>query len=160
MVRLKNSEEVTSDMDLYGDRYERDLKNNDAFERSRKRREAEDAMQSGSQKRINRPEMEESLLTDSQVRQLRDKYNLVNMNCEEEFLLLEDLQAMGFLTKEDCETYSMTGGNILVSLKKKIGDDINLLYKMAISGRDDTLHIEHIRSQQKLLNVLEQVMED
>jgi hypothetical protein len=148
-----------SDMDSYEARYERDLRNNDVIERSKKRKEAEEALLSGDTKKIKRPDLIDSLLTEDQALDLREKYSLICMTCEEELSLIQDLRNMGILTNDDCEKYIISGGNIISSLKKKIGEDINLLYKIAISGRDDTLHIEHIRSQQKLLDVLEQLME-
>jgi hypothetical protein len=79
------------------------------------------------------------------------------MTCEEEETLLDDLNKMGVLTNEDCGCYTITGGNIYESVNRQVSSNINLLYRMAIAGKYCNRHVEHIRSQQKLLNVLEQL---
>ena len=81
------------------------------------------------------------------------------MTCEEEETLLQDLNKMGVLTNEDCGAFVKTGGNIFEDLTRQISANINQMYQMAIAGRDSNTHIEHIRSQQKLLDVLEQLAE-
>ena len=74
-------------------------------------------------------------------------------------MLLQDLNKMGALTNADCGAFVKTDGNIYEALTRQISADINLLYQMAIAGRESNSHIEHIRSQQKLLEVLEQLAE-
>lgn len=108
-------------------------------------------------KRNNSSETEITL-TREQIHQLKDKFNLLHMTCDEEELLLKDLNEMGILSNEECGSYLKSGGNILESLTKQISADINLLYQMAIAGRYSGLHIEHIKSQQKILGILEQLL--
>ncbi len=102
----------------------------------------------------------ENLLSQDQILALREKYNLLYMSCEEEAGLLKDLNKLGVISNEDFESYAVSGGNIYESLNRQVSSDINLLYRMAIAGKYCNRHIEHIRSQQKLLTVLEQLVVD
>ena len=99
----------------------------------------------------------ETALTGEQIDQLNEKYDLLHMTCEEQELLIKELNEIGILTKEDCGAFSVTGENIFESLKKQVSSNINLLYQMAIAGRDSKLPIEHIKGQQKILDILEQL---
>jgi hypothetical protein len=108
---------------------------------------------------IRKPNMSDSTLTENQIRELRSKYNLRQMTCEEEETLLQDLRRMGVLSKDECTTFLQSAGNILEELTSQFSSDINLLYKMAIAGRYSMLHIEHLQRQQKILNVLDQLTE-
>lgn len=99
-----------------------------------------------------------AVLSKDQIRQIKNKYNLIDLSSEEEETLMQDLSRMGILMEEDWYCCSRSGGNIFESLKKQVSADINLLYKMAITGRYSRLHIENIKSQQKVLNVLEQLL--
>lgn len=100
----------------------------------------------------------EATLTEEQIEQLKEKYDLLHMTCEEQELLMKELYGIGILTKEECATFSVTGENIFESLKKQVSSNINLLYQMAIAGRDSGLPIEHIKCQQKILGILEQLL--
>ncbi len=120
--------------------------------------EQEAAQQSQTKKLMKKPDMGDILLSDDQLQELKGKYNLNYMTCEEEGTLLQDLNKMGILTNEDCGAFVKSGGNIFDSLNRQISADINLLYQMAIAGRYGNSHIEHIRSQQKILDVLEQLL--
>lgn len=142
-------------MNLYGGPIDR-LHN--AEGQSRKNPEPETSSSYAAKYNVKKPDMEASTLTEEQVQQLKDKYNLTYMTCEEEEILLQDLNEMGILTKEDCSAYTVSGGNIFESLNRQVSADINLLYRMAISGKYCNRHIEHIRSQQKFLYVLEQLI--
>ena len=102
----------------------------------------------------------ENALSSGQIMELRSRYDLNYMTCEAQENLLDELCRMGMLTKEDSVAYMVSDGNILESLTRQVGDDIKLLYKMAITGRYSSSHIEHIRSQQKILDLLEQLMND
>jgi|GEM_PF-2375003 len=99
-----------------------------------------------------------SLLTRDQIRKINRKYKLTDLTCEEEEMLIQDLIEMGVLTEDDGCSYTKSGGNILESLTKQFGANIHLLYQMTITGRYSNLHIEIIKSQQKILNVLDQLM--
>lgn len=101
-----------------------------------------------------------AVLSKDQVRQIKNKYNLNNLTCEEEETLMRELSRMGILCEEDWDCYSRSGGNIYESLKKKVTADINLLYKMAIAGRHSSSHIKNIKSQQRILDVMEQLLTD
>ncbi len=68
-------------------------------------------------------------LSQDQVRKLSSRYDLADLTCEEE-----------------------------ESLTRQISVNINLLYQAAIAGRYSSLQIEIIKSQQKILDVLEQVL--
>lgn len=103
--------------------------------------------------------METSILSDDQIHDLKEKYNLNYMTCEEEETLLQDLNKWGILTNEDCGAFVKTGGNIFDTMTRQVSADINLLYQMAIAGRHSDTHIAHMRSQQKILNVLSQLDE-
>jgi hypothetical protein len=118
----------------------------------------EAAKQSPAKKLVKKPDMGDILLSDSQIRELKGKYNIKYMTCEEEEALMEDLCRMGILTNEDCGAFVKSDGSIFDILSRQISADINLLYKMAIAGRYSDSHIEHIRSQQKILDVLEQLL--
>ena len=140
-------------MNLYGGPIDR------SFDEGKNRKNSEPETGSHAAKyNLRKPDMAENTLTEEQVRQLKGKYDFAFMTCEEEETLLQDLNKMGILTKEDCGSYTISGGNIFESLNRQVSSDINLLYRMAIAGRYCNRHIEHIRSQQKLLNVLEQLI--
>ena len=98
------------------------------------------------------------VLTEDQIRKINGRYQLPDLTCEEEELLIQDLIGMDILTEDDGCSYTKSGGNVLESLTKQIGANINLLYQMAIAGRYSNLHIEIIKSQQKILDVLEQLL--
>lgn len=100
----------------------------------------------------------ETTLTGEQIDQLNEKYDLLHMTCEEQELLMKELNEIGILTKEECGAYLISGDNIFESLKKQVSSEINLLYQMAIAGRDSGLHIQHIKCQQKILGILEQLL--
>jgi len=108
---------------------------------------------------IRKPYLGDAALTEHQVHELKTKYNIKNMTCEEEETLLQDLKKMGVLTKEECGSFFRSAGNILEELTRQFSSNINLLYKMAIAGKYSVLHIEHLQHQQKVLNVLEQLAE-
>jgi hypothetical protein len=108
---------------------------------------------------IRRPYLGDAALTENQIHELKAKYNIRNMTSEEEETLLQDLKKMGVLTKEECGSFFRSAGNILETMSRQFSADINLLYKMAIAGRYSILHIEHLQHQQKILNVLEQLVE-
>lgn len=99
----------------------------------------------------------ETTLSEEQIDLLKEKYDLLHMTCEEQELLMKELNEIGILTKEECRAFSATGENIFVSLKEQVSSNINLLYQMAIAGRDSKLPIEHIKGQQKILDILEQL---
>jgi hypothetical protein len=120
--------------------------------------EQEAVQQSPAKKIVRKPDMGDILLSNDQVQELKEKYNIKYMTCDEEETLLQDLNKMGVLTNEDCAAFVISDGNIFDSLTKQVSSDINLLYKMAIAGRYSDSHIEHIRSQQKILDVLEQLL--
>lgn len=121
--------------------------------------EQEAAQQNPAKKLVKRPDMGDIILSYDQIQELKEKYNFTYMTCEEEETLLQDLNKMGILTNEDCGAFVTSNGNIFDVLTRQISTDINLLYQMAIAGRYSNSHIEHIRSQQKLLDVLEQLVE-
>lgn len=121
--------------------------------------EQEAARQNPAKRLVRKPDTDDAVLSDGQIRELKERYNLNYMTCEEEETLLQDLNKMGVLTGEDCGAFVKSGGNIFETLTRQISADINLLYQMAIAGRESNSHIEHIRSQQKLLDVLEQIAE-
>ena len=100
----------------------------------------------------------EITLSREQINQLNEKYDLLHMTFEEEEQLMKDLNEIGILTKEECGSYLISEGNIFESLTKQVNSDVNLLYQMAIAGRDDVLHIEHMKCQQKILGILEQLL--
>jgi len=108
-------------------------------------------------RRNNNSEAEITLIRE-QIEELNEKYDLLNMTCEEQEMLMMDLNEIGILTKEECGSYLISEGNIFESLTKQVGSDINLLYQMAIAGRDDGLHIEHLKCQQKILRILKQLL--
>jgi hypothetical protein len=143
---------------MYMDNYIRDMKNNDALEKVRKKRDIDEPSQEEDYRFVKRPEGVDYALSDDELDQLRGKYNLQNMTFEEEEQFMQDLNEMGILSKEDCGSFTKVAGNIFDALTRQVSADINLLYQMAIAGRYSSLHIEHIRSQQKLLDVLEQLM--
>ncbi len=121
--------------------------------------EQEAAQQSQAKKLVKKPDMGDIILSDDQLQELKEKYNLKYMTCEEEGTLLRDLHKMGVLTNEECGAYELSGGNIFESLNRQVSVGINLLYQMAIAGRYSSAHIDHIRSQQKILDVLEQLVD-
>lgn len=108
-------------------------------------------------KLVKKPDMGDIMLSDDQLQDLKEKYDFRYMTCEEEETLLQDLHKLGILTNEDCSSFVKSNGNIFEVLNKQVSADINLLYQMAIAGRYSDSHIEHIRSQQKILDVLEQL---
>ena len=108
---------------------------------------------------IRKPNLGDAALTEHQIRELKGKYNIKNMTCEEEETLLQDLKKMGVLTKEECGSFFRSAGNILEELTRQFSADINLLYRMAIAGKYSLLHIEHLQRQQKMIIVLEQLMD-
>lgn len=140
-------------MNMYEEPIGQNRNNEDAFTKLRNIERNEEAIM----KRNNNSETEPSL-TREQIHQLKDKYDLFHMTCEEEEILMKDLIEMGILTKEECGSCLKSGGNIFESLTKQVSADINLLYQMAIAGRYSGLHIEHIKSQQKILDILEQLL--
>ncbi len=140
-------------MNRYDEPSGQNRNNEDAFTKLRNIERNEEAIM----KRNHNSETGTSL-TREQIEQLNDKYDLLHMTCEEEELFMKDLNEMGILTKEDCGSYLISEGNIFESLTKQVGADINLLYQMAIAGRYSSLHIEHIKSQQKILDILEQLL--
>jgi hypothetical protein len=144
-------------MDVYETLYEQNMRYNEA-QKNKKNQEQEEAPPSSATRKARRLDSGESLLSEFQIQQLRGKYNLRNMTYEEEEMFLLDLTELGALTKEDCGSFFKTEGNIFDALTKQINSDINLLYQMAIAGRSGSQHIEHIKSQQKLLDVLELLM--
>ncbi len=127
-------------------------------EKSSKNSDPGSSLSSAARFNVRKPDMGENTLTEEQILQLKGKYNLAYMTCEEEVTLLQDLNQMGILTKEECGAYAVSEGNIFESLTRQVSKDINLLYQMAIAGRYSNQHIEHIKSHQKLLDVLEQLM--
>ncbi len=102
----------------------------------------------------------ENALPYEQIMELRSRYDLSYMTCEEQESLLDELCRMGALTKEDCASYMPSDGNISEALTQQFNADIKLLYKMSIAGRYSNSHMEHIKSQQKILDLLEQLMAD
>ena len=140
------------------DNYIRDMRNSDAFDKVRKKRDIEEPSQEEDYRFAKKPDGVDYVLSDDQLDELRGKYNLKNMTFEEEERFMQDLNEMGILSKEDCGSFTKVAGNIFDALTRQVSADINLLYQMAIAGRYSSLHIEHIRSQQKLLDVLEQLM--
>lgn len=145
-------------MGAYMDNYIRDMRNSDAFEKVRRKRAIDEPSREEEYRFAKKPEGMECVLSDDQLDELRGKYNLRNMTFEEEEQFMQDLIEMGILSKEDCGSFTKVAGNIFDALTRQVSADINLLYQMAIAGRYSSLHIEHIRSQQKLLDVLEQLM--
>lgn len=145
-------------MSAYTEDYIRDLKNSYAFERVKKKRDAEALSPDEDRRSAKKPDSVDYVLTDDQLDRLKGKYNLKNMTFEEEEQFLQDLNEMGILSKEDCGSFTKVTGNIFDALTRQVSADINLLYQMAIAGKYSSLHIEHIRSQQKLLDILEQLM--
>ena len=99
-----------------------------------------------------------SVLTQDQIRKLNGRYELTDLTCEEEESLIQDLIGMDILTVDDGCSYTKSGGNVIESLTRQLSVNINLLYQMAIAGRYSSLHIEIIKSQQKILDVLEQLL--
>ena len=120
--------------------------------------EQEAAQQSPAKKLVKKPDLDDIILSKDQLQELKGKYNINYMTHEEEGTLLQDLNKMGVLTNEDCGAYVISGGNIFDSLNRQVSADIKLLYQMAIAGRYSNSHIKHIRSQQKILSVLEQLL--
>jgi hypothetical protein len=150
--------EGTSGMGIYMNNYIRDMRNSDAFEKVRKKQDTGEPSPEGEYRFAKKPEGVDYVLSDDQLDELRGKYNLKNMTFEEEERFMQDLNEMGILSKEDCGSFTKVAGNIFDVLTRQVSADINLLYQMAIAGRYSSLHIEHIRSQQKLLDILEQLM--
>lgn len=130
----------------------------DYGEKNEKKTEQEEDSSHAARYNIKMPDMGESTLTEEQILQLKNKYHLTDMTCEEEEILLQDLNKMGILTNEDCSAYAVSGGNLFESLNRQVSAGMNTLYRMAISGKYCNRHIEQIRSQQKLLYVLEQLI--
>jgi hypothetical protein len=97
-------------------------------------------------------------LSQDQVRKLSSRYDLADLTCEEEESLIQDLIDMDILTVDDGCSYTKSGGDVMESLTRQISVNINLLYQAAIAGRYSSLQIEIIKSQQKILDVLEQVL--
>lgn len=122
--------------------------------------EQEAVQQNPAKKLVKKPDLGDIILSDGQLQELKGKYNFKYMTCEEEETLLQDLNKMGILTHEDCGAFVTSSGNIIDVLTRQVSADINLLYQMAIAGRYSNSHIEHIRSQQKILDVLEQLLVD
>ncbi len=142
-------------MNMYGGPIEQNF-NEDVIKRG-KHNEADSVSFSAAKNHGKKQDKGEFTLSDNQVWELKGKYNLIFMTSEEEEALLQDLILMGILTKEDCSCYTRTGGNLFESLTKQIGADIKRLYQMAITGRHGDSHIERIRRQQKILDILEQL---
>jgi len=140
-------------MNMYEEPIGQNRNNDDAFTKLRNIERNEEAIM----KRNNNSETGISL-TREQIHQLKDKYDLLHMTCEEEEMFMKDLNEMGILTKKECGSYLKSEGNIFESLTKQVRADIYLLYQMAIAGRYSSLHIEHIKSQQKILDILEQLL--
>lgn len=107
---------------------------------------------------VLKDEFAAGVLTKNQIRKLNKRYNLTDMTCEEEEMLIQDLIEMGVLTEDDGCSYTKSGGDVVESLTRQIGANVNLLYQMAITGRYSNLHIEIIRSQQKILNIMDQLL--
>lgn len=108
---------------------------------------------------FRKPDTGDMALSRDQIMELKERYNFKCMTCEQEETLLRDLGKMGVLTKEECGAFLKSDGNIFDELRRQFSADINLLYQMAISGRYSGNHIEHLRRQQKVLNVIEQLVE-
>jgi len=140
-------------MNTYGEPIGQNSNNEDAFTKLRNKERNEEAIM-----KRNKNSERGTSLTSEQIRELKDKYDLLYMTCEEEQMFMKDLNEMGILTKGECGSYLKSGGNIFESLTKQISADINLLYQMAIADRYSGLHLEHIKSQQKLLDILEQLL--
>ncbi len=145
-------------MGAYMDNYIQDIKKSDAYEKVRKKKAVDEPAREEEYRFAKKPEGIERVLSADQLDELRGKYNLRNMTFEEEEQFMQDLIEMGILSEEDCSSFTKVAGNIFDALTRQVSADINLLYQMAIAGRYSSLHIEHIRSQQKLLDVLEQLM--
>jgi hypothetical protein len=108
---------------------------------------------------IRKPNGNNVPLTEKQILELKNKYNLTYMTCEEEETLLQDLKKMGVLSKGECGTFLSSSGNILEELTRQFSSDINQLYRMSIAGKYSILHIENLQREQKIINVLEQLAE-
>lgn len=142
-------------MNLYGGPIEQNF-GEDYIKRGR-RDDLDSVSSTAAKNHGKKPDKGEFTLSDDQIQELREKYNLIFMTSEEEEALLQDLIFMGILTKEDCGCYTRTGGNLFESLTKQVGADIKRLYQMAIAGRYGDSHIDRIRRQQKILDIIEQL---
>lgn len=142
-----------SGMNLYGGPIEQN------FSDDLNKRKKNEAETSASSKSNGKKDKGEFALTDDQTRELKDKYNFTYLSCEEETAFLQDLIRMGILTKADCDSYTITGGNLFDALTKQVNAYIRQLYQLAIAGRDSDSLVEKIRSLQKILDVLEQMKE-
>lgn len=132
-------------MDLYGGPIEQNFSK--GMNHSKKNHDAEvSAPPKGNSKG-------ECALTEGQIRELKGKFNLTYLSCEEEEALMQDLIRMGILTKADGDSYTRTGGNLIDALTKQINASIRQLYQLAIAGRDSDALVEQIRSLQKILDV-------
>lgn len=140
-------------MNLYGGPIEQNF-SEDYIKRGRRDDSASSSAAKNQGKKLDKGEF---TLSNVQIQELREKYNLIFMTSQEEEALLQDLIFMGILSKEDCGCYTRTGGNLFESLTKQVGADIKRLYQMAIAGRYCDTHIDRIRRQQKILEILEQL---
>ncbi|HWQ79853.1 MAG TPA: hypothetical protein VN381_13590 [Anaerovoracaceae bacterium] len=131
----------------------------DAYSRKNKNKNTEPAVSSPVvHLSAVRSEFSVTVITKDQIRRLNSRYKLTDMTCEEEESLIQDLIGMDILTVDDGCSYTKSGGNVLESLTKQLSANINLLYQMAIAGRFSNLHIEIIKSQQKIMDILEQLL--
>ena len=140
-------------MNLYGGPIEQNF--SEDYVKRRKHNELDSVSPSAAKNLGKKLDKGEFALSDEQIQELRGKYNLIFMTSEEEEALLQDLIFMGVLTKEDRDSYTRTGGNLFDSLTKQVGADVKRLYQMAIAGRYSDAHIDRIRRQQKILDILE-----
>lgn len=126
----------------------------------RKNRNIEPAVFPSSAGRFSelKSDFKASVLTKDQIIKINSRYKLADLTCEEEESLIQDLIDMNILTVDDGCSYTKSGGNVLESLTKQLSANINLLYQMAIAGRYSNLHIEIIKSQQKIIDVMEQLL--
>ncbi len=146
-------------MNMYGGPIEEYFDEND-YERGNRSSDRDVYPSVSSNKFASRRFDKENALSSERIMELRDRYDLNYMTCEAQENLLDELCRMGMLTKEDCEAYMISEGNLLESLARQVAVDIKMLYKMAIAGRYSSTHIKHIRSQQKILDLLEQLVTD
>ncbi|MDD3168329.1 MAG: hypothetical protein PHC91_02550 [Eubacteriales bacterium] len=141
-------------MNLYGGPIEQSF--NEEYNRRRKNGDPE-FVSRGAKSHARKQEKGEFALTEDQIRDVRDKYDLTCMSEEEEEAFLQHLIKTGILTKADGDSYIRTGGNLFEACTKQINVKIRRLYQMAIAGKESDSHVEQIRSLQKILTVLEQV---
>ncbi|HVI41697.1 MAG TPA: hypothetical protein VM577_13680 [Anaerovoracaceae bacterium] len=132
-------------------------------EKSKKESDPEAVSSTAATNNAERQDKGDVIFTEEQIRYFKDKYDLLKMTKAEQETFIQDLYRMGILTIEEAsipliraETQEET--DFFNSLTRQIKNDIHLLYQMAISGKDSSKHIENIKSKQKVLDILEQLL--